>query len=411
MLSNISGTGGGTTSVDAYTSLTGTGNAWAANATGNNAFVTMSHSGILSSLYVEINNAEATFTRTFTVFKNGSDQGVTVTLPTSSTAGNDLTNNVSYAAGDTLSIHTTATGVTTSTGFVKWALRSTNAPNQAELLATTNTAPSTTLTTYISPQGCGSDTTAAANVRSNIPTAGTLRNLYVAGNIAAGTAASGKKYDFTLVKNGSDTTLTAQMFETASTANDTTHSVGVVAADLLYTKCVPTNTPSSSNKGIGYEFNPTVDGESVLMMGTNTGISTSAARFQIPTGSPGASTATENNAAVLLQASIVQKLYAGVGTAPDNGGGTQSWTQQASIANTPTNVSAVISEANTTANDTTDLAVAIAGQRLSIKMTPSGTPITVGTYYVGMVIFIPPGPFPTPAPFNARQAVKRAAYV
>lgn len=72
----------------------------------------MTYSGTWSGLSIYVRTANATGSTTFTVRKNGTDTGVTVTIPVSTTGlHQDLTNSVSVSPGDLMSI-----GITTASG-------------------------------------------------------------------------------------------------------------------------------------------------------------------------------------------------------------------------------------------------------------------------------------------------------
>jgi hypothetical protein len=72
--------------------------------------------------------------------------------------------------------------------------------------------------------------------------AGTLRNMFVGGDVALGAAS----VTYTLRINGVDTVLTVTLAPGSQLGSDTTHSVGAVAGDAVSVKTV-TSAASSSN--------------------------------------------------------------------------------------------------------------------------------------------------------------------
>lgn len=68
-----------------------------------------------------------------------------------------------------------------------------------------------------------------------IPTAGTIKNLYLAANVAPG---SSESYTCTVRKNAADTAVTATISDTSKTASDTGNSVSVSAGDYILLKVV-----------------------------------------------------------------------------------------------------------------------------------------------------------------------------
>ena len=100
----------------------------------------------------------------------------------------------------------------------------------------------------------GTSTVAATEnvVATPISAPGIIKNMYVSTNTGPGGATT---YAATLRKNGVDTGLTCSMTSTATTANDTTHTVTVVAGDLLSVKLVTSAGAATANGfNAGFEF-------------------------------------------------------------------------------------------------------------------------------------------------------------
>jgi hypothetical protein len=344
----------------------------------------MSHSGTLSSLYVNIDTAAGVgITRTIAVYKNGVQQSLAVAL-NNTTSGSDTVNSVSFVAGDTLSIVTNATAATANTGTIRWSLKMTAAANISSLMANSGSNASNSVTTYMSLQGSNSDTTASANVAQVFPTAGTLKNAYVVLNNAP---TAGKSYALTLFKNGIATTITATVSDANTTATDTTNSVTVAAGDILYWAIVPSGTPTARMVSVSLEFDPTINGESVQLYGSNVPPSATAARYLTLTGSSSSMNANESAKTGLTQAVMWKKMYAAYDVAP--GVGTQ-YQQQLSINGVAGNPTVTIAGTNTTGNDTVNTITTGGGDLVSTKITPTGTPATAINPKVSYVnTFIP----------------------
>lgn len=89
---------------------------------------------------------------------------------------------------------------------------------------------------------------------------GAFKNASIELLLAPGT---GKSFTFTLVKNGTDTALTITIAGAATTGQDITSTVNVVAGDLLYWRCTPGATLSTtSQQRFSVEFDATNDYES-----------------------------------------------------------------------------------------------------------------------------------------------------
>lgn len=95
------------------------------------------------------------------------------------------------------------------------------------------------------------------------PTTGKFRNMIVLASTAPGAAASGKSLTFTLRQNATtDTAMSVQLLETATTGRYTASDISVSAGDRLTWKCVPVSTPSVGSIVIVVEFEATASGES-----------------------------------------------------------------------------------------------------------------------------------------------------
>lgn len=124
----------------------------------------------------------------------------------------------------------------------------------------------------------------------------------------------------------------------------------------------------------------------LIIGGTNQNPSTSATNYMhIGNGtSVSAWQATENNARVVFPcAGTLRGLAVRLTAAPDNGGGTQSYTFKvrrngSEPANT---LSVTISEASTTGSDTSNSVTIAAGDTVTLECTPSGTPTATAAYW------------------------------
>lgn len=93
-----------------------------------------------------------------------------------------------------------------------------------------------------------------------------------------------------------------------------------------------------------------------LLSGTNTFQTSAASVMSVPT------------------TTTVKRLYCNAVTAPDNGGGTQSYAMTLFKNGSAQSVTCTISEAGTTCNDTSNSFTITAGDTMSIRSVPSGTP-------------------------------------
>lgn len=343
----------------------------------------MGAAGTVKNLSVSYETAPGVgLTRTFTVYKNGVATAVTGTTAANGRTATDLVNTVSFVAGDTLSLVTTASGATTGTGAVHWTVAITSAANVSHISTVSDTAVSNAATNYISLQGGGLDAV-AANVEITFPTAGTIKNMYVVLN---GAPTAGKNFAFTLVQAGSPTTLTVTIADTATTGNDVTHSVPVAAGDKLYIQCVPTGTPTARSANIGVEFDPAINGESVQCFGSGTALSTTVARVMSVNGMT-APSATDSLRTGQTQTCVIRNMYVALSAAP---GAAKTYVLQVSVNGAPGNPTVSITgAASQSGNDLTNSVNVNLGDLVNYRVVPTGTP-TAAAAEVSVVTYIAP---------------------
>lgn len=104
-------------------------------------------------------------------------------------------------------------------------------------------------TAYLNDAACSAATTVTA--RRVITSAGTVANLRV---YSSAVAVGGTNKDvLTVMKNGSDTTLTCTIAAAAATCSDTTHKVAVAAGDVLTFKFVTASSDTAADISVGIE--------------------------------------------------------------------------------------------------------------------------------------------------------------
>jgi hypothetical protein len=113
--------------------------------------------------------------------------------------------------------------------------------------------------------------------------------------------------------------------------------------------------------------------------GTNGGsLSSSSARYAslVAQTSP-SSTSTNGNATVQSNGSGTLSGFAvSLSGAPQNGGGTQSYTVVVMVDGSPSSITCTISESATSCTDTTHSVVLVPGQTVNVRVTPAGSPNT-----------------------------------
>lgn len=341
----------------------------------------MPAAGTLSNFVVRLDTAPGAAASgkswTLTVEKNGADTALTCTISETGQTGADLSHSVSYVAGDRISVKATPAN-TPSTGTVAFSMDNDCVSGQA-LVSGGDSTLSTSASTYVPLQN-GATATASTNLAVPVPTDGTISKLYLS---AGGSPGTSKSYTAVLVKNGTDTALTAQISGAATTANDTTHSVSVTAGDTVYWRFDPAGTPTARRIHLGALFTPASGGESIQTTTSTDSLATTGTTFGGVAGGAGAMSSETLRAMWQPSSYILMKLRV-VLTTPPGSGKSRAFTIR--DASTSTAVTATIADTATTANDLTHTATSTAIDRLAVQEVPTATPATSPLQY-GFVTF------------------------
>jgi len=377
-----------TATTQKYSSIYAAGTNFGTSMVSSGAWNVMPCAGTFSKFYVKQDTADALGqSRTYQLFKSVAGtptaQAITTTLATGVANNSDLTNTVTFAAGDQFAVGTSASGTTTSTGKIRWALGAICGPNQSMVLANTAAAMGTTFPVYIPVQGSDFDATAGTNVESVVPTGGTFVNAYVSLNSALN-ASTG--LNFTLYKNGVATSLVVTV-NASATGNDTNagHAVAVVAGDRVYWKVeVQQGAPATKIAAVSAEFDPTVNGESIHTYGSLANQINTAARFDTLATSGAAYTATEGTVSALTLAATWKKLYVHEESVLSAG----TFQYQPAYNTATGTLTVTMSSASQDGNDSTHSDTTANGDTISMKITPATSPTTVNVAW-GIVSCLP----------------------
>jgi hypothetical protein len=241
----------------------------------------------------------------------------------------------------------------------------------------TTFAQSASATTYIGIHGsyAGSGGTATdAAAASPMPCAGVVSLLNIEVSAAP---TSGKSWQVTLMKNGSTTTLTATISNTATTASDVAHSVTYAAGDTLSLQVIPSGTPTVPLLSWNVDFDSTASANFPVLASTAASTVNSGVRYNLAQGSSGSAwNSTETNVSIIVpSAGTISDFYGLLSGAP---GASKSY-DFAVMLNGSAQTLAInfTGAAQTTASDTTHSFSVAAGDLISIRCTPTSTPTSV----------------------------------
>jgi hypothetical protein len=259
-----------------------------------------------------------------------------------------------------------------------WSLRPTPAHAQV-MIGGSATAISTTAGTYYLPLMGGTSHGTTENTRQDVmPDAGTFSkaSFFLSAPIGSGNTAV-----FTFRKGAADQTITCTMSGNGiagQVCQDLTHSVSVVAQDLVNVKMVTTGTPAAVMPKWGWTYTSTTPGRMVIMGGSDGSNLGASGQFVYFMDNSNGTTATENFTDMLVPIpGTVNTVCHSLVTAP--GAGT-SRTLTMRLNHASQTMAAVVSGTNKIACDSTTFAVT-AGQRLGGITANSGAPAATRAMY------------------------------
>ena len=345
--------------------------------------------GTFSKLYLRFPTAIGAGTSyTVALMVNNAATSLSAQITDAGLTAQDTSNTVTVAAGDMVSFRITPSGTPASNPiFQVGVVFDATTSGESPILSLGSTA-STTGTVYAS-LGSYSVWDATESLRSTVfPTNGVISNMYVDLSTAPGV---GKTNTITLVKNGTPTSQTCTVSDTATTCTDLTNSVTVAPGDTVSLQQTPSGTPAGTNIRMGHRFVPTISGESVMLANAGSH-SASATRYQF-TGSLITNQATESTTYSIAPIAFTWKdLYIDFNVAPGAG---KSRSMVSRIGGASQTLTAVVSDTATTANDTANDVSVAAGDLMDWMTVPTGTPdLQVATRVSAVMYIAPPAASP-----------------
>jgi hypothetical protein len=341
-------------------------------------FTVMPVAGNLASMRARVAATAPTGAQTWTItiLKNGSDTGLECVIGSGSAGKCNVTASVAVAAGDYFSVRIRPTNTPTNSRIQVSAVFAPTVANDTVLLG--HAVSFSNSATQVQAVGTNY-AVGASRRRSIVPDGGTVDKLYVVSN-APGAGASGKAYTYTFLNKNVGTTATCQVFETATTCNDTTHSFSVTGqsggtpsttiADDLSVSAAPTSTPTTAVTGFGARFVPTTAGRFPVIGSYNTGFSGTSTFYYQLTGGEGVGTSTEINNQSLGISMTAEKMSVKLTSAPGVG---KSLTVTLRVNGSDTALSCTVADTNTGCDVSGSVSVAD-DDLVGFSSTPSGTP-------------------------------------
>ena len=324
-------------------------------------------------------------TITLTIRKDGVDTAATITL-SEGEATETWTGSVSFAAGDKISVGRAYTGTPYVIG--NWNVRVKLADNTSVIMGgACDDAPSTVSKENNLIMGGHNYISTTTRFSAPIATGGTFKNLYVTQHRASGDGA-GDSYTYTIVKNGADQSLTCTITGTSDTeCSDTGNSFAVSAGDYLYLSVQEGGTGQSVYSHWSMEFEPTTNGNSVVMSGTDDNAANNNTEYMWLHGYqlPNYSATEANHVAYIGFETTVTGIAVQLENAPGSGN-TSTWTVRENGSDTDNSVA--ITGTDESGVDTGSEVIA-AGNYLTFSTAPDSFP-TGGDSGWGILFYFTP---------------------
>lgn len=340
--------------------------------------------GTVSNLTVNLQTAPgAGKSWTYTLYVNGNPTALTCTISDANTTGSDTTHSVTVAPGDISSWQQTPSGTPAATLFsLSGTFTGTNS-GETNISAGRGTAPSTSVTNYSMISPGSSFSTNDAFISNVFPCDGVVDALYVD---ATGAPGAGNSYDITIMKNGSATTLTLNLADANLTGNATS-AISFAAGDTISIRFTPNGTPGSlTNVRWAIRFKPTTDGEAPIFARDGSWLNSADFYGALVVGATHKTTEADAQAVAPI-AFTMRKLYLISNAAPGAG---KSWTITARKNGASQSLTAQLSGAATTANDTSNSVSCAAGDLMNWLVSPSGSPSGGAPGKISAAVFIAP---------------------
>jgi hypothetical protein len=271
------------------------------------AHLIISAPGAISTLRTWISGSVNANTTT-TLVLNDTPTALSSIITTGNTVANDIANSVTVVAGDIISMK--LENPSSSQINFKWTMifTATNA-KETNIFSTYSDGGFNTYY-YGIGNAWGSNASGAEAATIVAPTSGILRDLYVHWYNQAGASRT-----ITLYLNGQATSLVAAMSGASYGCNDTTHTVSIVAGDLLYIQMTTGGNPGSGSYSgsAALTFVPTIENESIITMGGQTALN--AGDYYSSTIYPNVGVGTEFEFRQLSETITLKKLFVRTTTA------------------------------------------------------------------------------------------------
>lgn len=333
-------------------------------------------------------------TFTFTVRKNEVDTDLEVVIGDTSPDGQDLSSEITFAAGDTVDIKCVPFNLGGAARYPLWSFEF-EADTNTESIYFCNGGPwyKNIPTGFfpLVPDASNPFDNTESEVQQIVAAPGKFKSLFL--KLSNNPGSGGEAYKMTLRVNGADTALTVTISGASTSGNDLSNEVTVAAGDLVCWKKTAISTPQNNvSVRAGFAFVADKPNQSLFINGFKIALDTSSNRYHSLSHRLEVWNADEYKVRQLGQPLSIKHFYVRVSNAPGVG---KSWTFRVRKNDADTKLAVTISGTDTTGNDTTHILSVKDDDYLDIVSEPSGTPAAAAAYW-GLVntllTILPSGP-------------------
>ena len=200
-----------------------------------------------------------------------------------------------------------------------------------------------------------------------IPISGTIMSFRVWLATAPG---AGKSWTVKIRKNGADSGISVVISDTATTGADLVNTVTVSPGDKIDVQVTPSGTPTASN--IAWSCVIDAASKTSCFLGGDLTPSATTTTYWCPQGCFSSNSADTGRRAKITTPGVIKNLYVQLNAVAPGAG--KSYTYTIMKNGVATALQVVISDTATSGSNTTSSVTVAAGDNISMRITPSGTP-------------------------------------
>lgn len=373
------------TTANQYNLVNNSENSW--NTTEANFETTVPIYGFISNLTFKVTTAPgAGKSRSLVLMLNGAATILKTTINDANTTSVEADKRIFVKPGDRISVLTSPSGTPAASGQTWWAmtLEASIANEFALIGGSTNTI--STVERYNSLNGGfnGSWISTASSIYAPVPTAGTISNLYLSSTVAPG---AGKTRTIAVMKNGSDTALTAGITDTNTDASDTTHSFTVATGDTVLIHHTASASSATTRMRWSAKWVPDTTGEGIMMEGSSDNASTLSINYGMLKDPDQNYATTETDVQLLVPIAVTAKYFYVYTTAGP--GGADFYDIYLRQNGSTTGLGFRYTGASTSQQDTSNTVSLAAGDLINTIIDPTssgGSPTGFGNNGMGIIL-------------------------